>query len=148
MKLTPEQIDRMPAGKEMEALIAEKIMEWRRIPAEQVEWVKMAWAQCAGPLNAIDAQFFLVIPHGDGTWHYGSPSWFSTDIHSIWDLVEKMKPLRLWLIDFGDYWQASFLREDSGEGVKANGDTPMLAICRAALKAKLEEDALNKRGEK
>jgi len=143
--MTPEQIDQMPAGKPLEALIAEHVMEWRLVPEEHKAWVKMAWRQLTGPHHENEPEAMIVVPHGDGTWHYQHPSWFSTDIHAIWQLVEKMKPLRLWLADFGDYWQASFLEEDSGEGVKANGDTAMLAICRAALKSKL---ALNKRGEK
>lgn len=137
--MTNQEIDSTPAGKQMEALIAEKIMEWQLIPEEHRQWVQMAFRQLHGPHHEDDPKTMVVIPLADGRWCYGHPSWFSTDIRSIWDLVEKMKPLRLWLIDLGDYWQAAFLEENSGSGVKANGDTPMLAICRAALKTKLME---------
>lgn len=146
MMVTREQIEHMPAGKEIERLIAEIVMEWRLIPEEHKAWVKMAWRQLTGPHHMDEPDTMIVIPHDDGTWRYQHPSWFSTDINSIWQLVEKMKPLRLWLVDLGDYWRASFVNE-IGNGVTANGETPMLAISRAALIAKLEEEALNKRGD-
>jgi hypothetical protein len=136
--MTEQEIDSMPAGKEIERLITEKVMGWRLIPDEHQAWVRMAWAQLTGPHHD-QIETAVVVPYADGTWRYEQPRWFSTDIHAIWPLVERMKPLRLWLIDLGDYWQAAFLEEHSASGVKANGDTPMLAICRAALKAKLME---------
>lgn len=122
-----EEIDKMPAGREMDAAIAEKVMGFRVMRDEQHGHIL-----CNDP---------------DQIEIGGHVKPYSTDIGSAWKVVEKMKPFRLWLIDLEDYWQASSLNPDDGNGLKANAETAPLAICRAALKT-IERRLTDKDGSK
>ena len=121
---TPD-IDTLPAGPELDALIAEKVMGW--------EW-NIRNGQCYAEhwcSNAADC------------WPEWSPS---TDITAAWEVVEK---LRNW--PNGHYWlslsQIAGVRGEWRSGFSYGGmavnhspkfvvaDTAPLAICRAALKA-------------
>lgn len=144
-----EEIDQMAAGKQLEALIAEKVMGWRLIPEEHRSWVRMAWAQLNGPQHADAVETMIVIPHDDDHWHYGQPSWFSTDDRTA---MEVLRLFHQWEIRKTGQTGKEYIvilepyRGDDGKaGGVGQADTLALAICRAALKAKL---ALNKRGEK
>jgi hypothetical protein len=115
----------LPAGRELDALIAEKVMGWRFM---HDGLGNMRWYQ---DTVAID---------GYGPNHWGGYRDFSpsTDIAAAWEIVKKMRargiPLRLVLVCApGDpeWWYASF--EANGWQVESN--TAPLAICRAALRA-------------
>lgn len=99
-------IDSMPAGREMDALVAEKVMGWRL--DDDGFWTLIADPMCQA----------------------SKPKAYSSDIALAWEVVEKMgRPCNLtfhhdgrWAMQFGG----------SGSGL---GDTAPLAISRAALKA-------------
>jgi|SRR3990170_898451 len=124
MNLTAEQIDSMPAGRELDVLIAEKVMEWKYISGARIR---------------------------DG---FDTPR-FSTDISAAWEVVEKFDYLYLFRLDhpIEDYagrigrWEAKLVfKEKRGVDKRfyyALADTAPLAICRAALKAKLSAQESN-----
>ena len=116
-------IDEMPAGREMDALIAEKVMGW--------EIWNCQWSDKKTELlicNAIDFE----------------PS---TDIAAAWEVVEKIKDTNM---DSYKYGANSFelsrnrpmqpsrlyaCRFNSNNNGYSYAETASLAICRAALKA-------------
>ena len=104
--LTREEILNEPAGRKLDAWVAEKVMGL--------------------PVTAKKKRFEYV---------HIAP--FSTDISAAWEVVEKMQQTKFVRVqcDNGDYWC-----KIGGEilGVKAQGDTAPLAICRAALLAVID----------
>jgi hypothetical protein len=124
--MTKDEILAMEAGKEMDALIAEKVMGWHLVKRENYrdEWV-----------NA-DGRYQHPVPRYDGyeddedfhtiCWHP------SESILWAWDVVEK---LCLSVVPYpgGDKWHAA-----DGK-VIAFADTAPLAICRAALLVVMEQ---------
>lgn len=114
--MTPGQIDQLAAGAELDALIAEKVMGWKN--------EGRGWINAEGKYTALVEYCF------------------STCISGTWEVVEKLKPLRLHLIDRTDYeagencWEAYLLDTKYGpHHPHSKGETAPLAICRAALKA-------------
>ena len=105
-------IDKLPAGKEMDHAVAEYVMKWERYETDPPH---TAWAYLKGGVRWIRPEF--------------SPS---TNIAHAIEVAEFLKltigPRR----DAAPGWYAecSFCREING-----HADTPALAICRAALKA-------------
>lgn len=64
--------------------------------------------------------------------------YYSTNIAAAWQVVERMKPLGVWLVDLQDYYKAAFLNSDDDVvGGEASAETAPLAICCAALKAQV-----------
>lgn len=124
-------IDEMQAGREMDALVAERVMGWDRDVMGCLGAPKGA--------KEYDTQCHSWI----GAWdENGNPNFlphYSTDIAAAWQVVEWMKDWNFTLDWLGSDWQAMFQTEDDGEFF-VNADTALLAICRAALKA-LEVDA-------
>jgi len=114
------RIDEMPAGREMDALVAEKVMGFE-IPANLRNSVN--WG--GGPPILVDGKS-LDIPH------------YSTDLTDAWEVVEKMGNY-LFACGRNDngMWEACFFSVNSGIGKlsEGHGDTAPSAICRAALKA-------------
>lgn len=121
----------MPAGQQLDALVAEKVMGWR-------------WYPCA--LN--DAQKILApsreasdtVRIGQGVM--GLVPDFSTDIAAAWPVLEKLaeQGLRVELHDCrpdegAQSWRVLFSGADTRTVAYAYASTPMLAICRAALLA-------------
>jgi len=113
--MTSEEILAIPAGPEMDELIAKYVMKLERTKPgqwrESVDW-----------------------------WVNGLPSEcpdYSTDISAAWEVVEKMssKFIGLHKMKFAEgKWFALYLdksNDDCEEIVEA--ETPMLAICLAAL---------------
>jgi hypothetical protein len=137
MNLTPEQIDQLQAGRELDTLIAIYVMEWHG-EREETFWPNTEWVWR-------DKRGYKV----------GGPTEFSTEIASAWRAVMKLRQDG-WLFRIADGEQrkdilAAFWKGMGWDGMnpRARAVTDALAICRAALKAKLkEEKALNKRGEK
>lgn len=136
------QVDNMPAGREMDILIAEKVMEidtdgyWiTTVDANtsncgtiSLEWLKN---NPTFDINRIDK---------DG-WEYEGPQ-YSTDMSPAWEVAEKLK---LAVIPRHPGWACAHCRAvvDGGPtwiGVAdehgwTKAETAPLAICRAALKA-------------
>lgn len=145
-------IDEMPAGREMEGLVAEKVMGWERcIPTSVVD----------RPVSGVE--------HGVGTppepckencRYVGIPGpkpravfpYYSTDIGAAWEVVEKMKDNQNKSDSYGFSWNVELYymgnEHESGKewscilhgpagSREGLGSTAPLAICRAALKAVL-----------
>jgi len=107
----------MPAGKEMDALVAKSIMGGgivgRSNHPEEEYW-------------SFDTKYAVELPE------------FSTDISAAWKVVEKMNN-GLWLENHGVIWMAKFPFKDNGYWM-VSGNTAPLAICRAALLAVMEKE--------
>jgi hypothetical protein len=115
-------IDQMPAGRDMDKLIAQKIFGWVRlgeIPDRQI-----TSPGCGAPMDAV----LRIVPH------------YSIDIADAWDAARMEAAFSLEHLPMaGNSWYAKF--EDRGNGtwqdevvVHAVASTAPLAICRAALK--------------
>lgn len=134
--MTHEEIDAMPAGREMDALVAEKVMEWstwydNRVelyPPEGSEENRGRWTKRGGILMP------ALIPS------------YSTSIADAWLVVEKIKGSSdqdLFTIQQEDMhpglWEAGWMEYLPYEGgylkLSSVAATAPLAICRAALKA-------------
>jgi hypothetical protein len=130
--MTNSEIDNMPAGPELDALIAEKVMGWKCVTATEdligfgfvpkgTECIIYAKPQC----KLADARIW-----------YGerSHSWRpSRDIAAAWEVVEKTMLLVpvIRLCGNGIEWMASY----TNSGAYSVSETAPLAICRAALRA-------------
>lgn len=166
-QLTAEAIDAMPAGPEMDALVAERVMGWARIDDYDVPLKDGSILHTK--VGKAPGRFEAQIPH------------YSTDIAAAWRVVGHINEIQAqdtppWdeyqclhlQYKGGGWWVASFdvvageheLFEWAGsigsriEGGKyrhlileaseyflltAGGETAPLAICRAALKATLPQ---------
>lgn len=127
-------IDTMPAGPEMDRLIAEKVMGWRLFNYETDEPAidhlssdGCAWRDAQGR-DGFDGEAWKWAP--------------SADIAHAWEVVEKMEDDHEWRIenDQGEQFpwlvEAMSLKDQSfGKLVSAEAEAAPLAICRAALKA-------------
>ena len=121
--MTNEEIDKLPAGQELDILIAERVMGWERLPERPnrqrgfatEEYQNLRWR----------------LPNGEVTLDL---DYFSTDISEAWQVVEK---LYLHVGPFGDYWYASDVHNWNDARIIVHAFTAPLAICRASLKAVL-----------
>ena len=135
----------MPAGRELDTLVAKKVMGWvyreywgQLVPSEQLDapmWSE--WAQdetgdvCRHPINRLSN-----IPYrGDKPW---IPE-YSTEIDAAWKVVEKMQKDGFYFELSHDLcaWTAIFQHADSGKVIHVNttkSNAPE-EICRAALLA-------------
>jgi hypothetical protein len=118
----------MNAGREMDALVAEKVMGWTRVVGQNelgeeyteirdAQGETMGWAWGEPELAEVDA-----VPR------------YSTDIAEAWRALEKLGGTfdLAYLADVS-LWQACF--SDTDPIGEAMADTAPLAICLAALKA-------------
>lgn len=119
--MTREEILNMPAGREMDAMIAEKCMGWEY----KETYRTMTWEL---PHKKVIALFS---PEGIEK----TPPHYSTNIAAAWEVVEKLKIFSInaprstkefysawcWVIGYGHE--------------NAQADTAPLAICRVALLA-------------
>ena len=128
------KIDEMQAGREMDALIAEKVMGWAVFYGEYkgYELLDDEVAQGYPPEEEADGVPFEI-------------PYYSTDIAAAWEVVEritekrwKFKLRRLPGKDYMAYFQ-NLLRFPI-ECESAPSGTAPLAICRAALKVVLGSD--------
>lgn len=130
--MTTEDINKMEAGIEMDALVAEKVMGWEVLfPIDQIDY---RLAELRDPLTC-------------DTWHMAT--WHpSTFIADAWKVVEKVKePLRSPYYDCGyqftiqynykGFWVAGYYDDGYDNCFSyrhAEALTAPLAISRAALK--------------
>lgn len=164
---TKEQIEQMPAGKELDALIAEHIFNARRIDPAQAELIKQIAFQFSyhgtSIAQATDTMLIRQLPQKNSytgaDFEFVQPYDYSSRIDSAWAVVEEMRKdgYLFSLFDVierdgsmtraAEFMKLTEFGEEFPTG-KAKAETDALAISRAALIAKLEEEALNKRGEK
>lgn len=108
----------MNAGRELDALIADKVMGLRVRHRPGME-------PCIMPANGAPWE---TIPH------------YSTDIRAAWEVVEKLDLLNGLLLGrfaYGredPYWAVYDCGQDGLDDCRGHGDTPTVAICNAALK--------------
>jgi hypothetical protein len=108
--LSTMQTDELVAGRELDALVAEKVMGWdRRLWAGRFYW--------SGPYS--DRERF-------------SPS---MDIAAAWEVVERVWQEEWVLRRFLGSWQILDGDPLDNHRVLASAETAPLAICRAALQA-------------
>jgi|SRR3990167_6605526 len=125
--------DEMEAGRELDALVAEKVMGWHLVTDYDYTPPEDQWHNAAG-FAAVAAGNKLI----DGKTLRGwSPS---TDIAAAWDLFVKLAapPHRFYLsydAEDGELPASWDVFEGSDWFLVASADTAPLAICRAALKA-------------
>jgi len=118
------KIEDMKAGRELDALVAEKVMGWKK-----VKWL--------GDYDWRDK---------DGEQPYTVRAWNpSTDIAAAWQVVEKIQERQgrdRFIIYLSSYWgtnswvyKCEFIMETVNKSVDGFADTAPLAICLAALRA-------------
>jgi hypothetical protein len=145
--------DQVPAGRELDALVAEKVMGWSRKTGVD------GWDDMWPPGENGNIERRVTAPGFGGLPHY------STDVAAAWKVVEKLHQSRFIVrlsISNGQYgwsqrWEIAIWRSvhrDSGLVVencrkipheerrevsfKAEADSVLLAICHVALKATKE----------
>lgn len=127
-------IEQMPAGQEMDALIAEKIFGWRYLTAEEANIVRVFATQDRHwMVEPHAARFTFMLSPENGI---RPPGEWSSRIDNAWVIVEKLKGQGYAVVveAIGDGgWHAGFYRGDRLEH-EVQGETAALAICRAALK--------------
>lgn len=124
-------IDNMQAGRELDALVAVKVMGWQKAEFN-------GSCMVAPPLS--DPRI-----HWAAEWdEYGCPHWmprYSIDLVAAWEIIENSRDFDLtreddfYITKHGKnyrYYAEIYTKSDMGA---AHGNTMPLAICRAALKA-------------
>lgn len=118
--MTREELEQMPAGREMDALIAERVMDYKLIDGpESLEVGKMMYYTP----DQIPA--------------------FSTNIGAAWLVAEKMNRDYFTLEIHSSVLSGAGVRfwgPNSGPTYSATAETVPLAICRAALIAVMESE--------
>ena len=113
-------IDKLEAGHELDRLIAEKVMGWRKVfDEDQGDGMWILWVQQDGQ-EIYDQQ----LPK------------FSADIAAAWEVVEKLSQGESMVTVRTDRTALRWIciAETSTRTFSANESTAPLAICRAALK--------------
>lgn len=122
-------IDEIPAGRELDALIAEKVMGLSKDGYSPVCYVEN---------HAMDEDWcYQCDCMADEAEHV--PKRYSTSISAAWEVVEKMSEKFQICLESpwwpGVAYKVRFTRLDGKTHQVSDGDTASLAICRAALKA-------------
>lgn len=123
-----DYIYKIPAGKELDGLIADRVMYWNQ--NHEINECEDKWYSYCN-ICGYEPRFEKIIP---GSCK-GYPR-YSVDISSAWEVVEKMGPsyeLKSIHHSSGTVHRATFWRGMMGFSVEA--ETAPLAICRAALLA-------------
>jgi hypothetical protein len=116
--LTREAIEAMPAGPELDALVATQVLGWTFSKSSFEQYEPSEWRK-------------------DGRVVWGASFRPSTDIAAAWLLL----PGRGWIIQEDTYvsvgrWEVYDNARDFEDGIwMATAPTPALALCRAALLA-------------
>ena len=121
----------LPAGRELDALVAEKVMGWD-ITNPSIWWGNR---EVSGPFPDCDCT-----SHREAT----TIPEFSTGIAAAWEVVEKLKgqltlqgPHSVGFNEgesYPNHWTAGFT-DKAWDDIRGEANTAPLAICRAALKA-------------
>lgn len=113
-----DEILNMPAGREIEALIAVEIFGWQWLPwsGNTEQKVLVQYPEQAESMDWWGKDVMDLVPG------------YSTDIAAAWDVVYKLHNVAI--NRHHVFWFCSFKGNES-----AQGETAPLAICRAALLA-------------
>lgn len=129
--LTREEIEKMPAGSELDRLVAELVLGWRKIslgelrPGHTRYPDKVVWDTLKGPYGDRDIEDFT-----PSVW-----------LDKGWSVVNAMAKKGFWLklqtpFCIGQPYFAAFDQHgvtDSRPPWEASGETAALAICKSAL---------------
>jgi len=142
--MTRDEILNMEAGREMDALIAEKVMgiELRHISDytvtfsyyENGEWMQYGGCKCCGHAARPKEYCFRAALH------------YSESVSAAFNVVEKLKTsFHTFSLEYSiefPHWNCVIIveYEDDSKWYSCNGDTAPLAICRAALLATMVTD--------
>jgi hypothetical protein len=133
------KIDDMPAGREMDALIAEKVFGLEVYRSKR-DWIQTGMPHMAEWSEAVGYPAYWHPPFELATY---VPE-YSTNLIAAWEVVGELKNYDYWLnltFEMTYFpsedktrmaWQVNFRGRKCGFGCS---DNPALAICRAALKA-------------
>jgi len=124
--LTREKVLSMNPGRELDALVAEKVMGWKQVE----EFAEM-----------FDREGFLL---GTTTWRddEGDPAFlpeYSTDISATWEVIEKFEGYKIWKSPFSDSFYEVILLTKSSSYI-ARGTSFPEVVCKAALLAVMDGD--------
>lgn len=134
--------NQLEAGRELDALIAERVMGWLRsrgcCKPETFEWDARG-VVLVPPDHFKDYQRPAEIP-SDPITNFGTTPSYSTDIASAWEVVQALEDRGLIaaVMRYRPYWRVEFLpvaESDSRTFAPGMAPTTALAICRAALEA-------------
>jgi len=158
-KLTAAEIDAMPAGPEMDALVAERVMGWHMYHYDKDVPSACYWML----LDSEGDPAVFEVPYNAMEKRTEAEAWaacpkFSTDIAAAWTVFEKLPGPERRLHDSGQgvegryvvkcnahSWGAgtdfAYYADDERTVIQIEGEanTTPLAICRAALKATLSQ---------
>src|SRR3990167_6527685 len=122
-------IDSIPAGVELDKLIAEKVMGWRLGAPHYVHGPLMHGGSMQRAWEGSG------LPRADGSSPFSWGFKPSTDISAAWEIVEKLNEVQGGIFSLGKNGDAWICFWGHGDGPSATADTAPLAICHAALKA-------------
>lgn len=131
-----DEILNMPAGRDLDALIAEKVMGWTR----ETYWV--ATLTIATGQREDEERSGLMGP--DGIRDVDNYPCYSDDIAAAWEVVEKLRYEYSITVETTrtrrqEILAGFFVPNSYKPTARAVADTAPLAICRAALLAAMEE---------
>ncbi len=130
----------MQPGRELDALVAEKVMSWEWVSAEGEDPADLPCLVGPGPADCFYprvAERYPELPTAGGTL----PA-YSTDIAAAWTVVEKMRQhseprfrtLRLVAYSYNRTYATFDSSEDSDDWAEGNGEhATEFAICLAGL---------------
>ncbi|HBN95097.1 MAG TPA: hypothetical protein DDZ66_02260 [Firmicutes bacterium] len=143
------KIDEMQAGREMDALIAEKVMGWSHKEGLKYDYNgPCEWNMVLIPptMSDEDYTYWVFPPKGVISKTFFLDKRYSTDIVAAWEVRAKIQELGFTAVNVtaaGEQPYCQFVKpidEDSIEEHIAYADKDPLAICRASLKAILGSD--------
>lgn len=134
----------MKPGRELDALVAEKVMGCKVYCVDPnysyKDPPKMWRCDCPGPNSAGER------PHADDYSFDGEIKSYSTDIAAAWQVVEHLKSGYGWNVTAsGGGYKVILWRGGGGACQITGGETAAHAICLAALKALYKEFEYNRR---
>lgn len=124
--MTRDEILNMPVGREMDALVAEKVLGW--------QWQGFEGGYQRLYINDGDYRRYGAIREGGETEYTNNLHNYSTEMGAAWDVVEKFNN-QCMLNNVHGLWECYF-----PGNVMGLAETAPLAICRAALLAVLEKE--------
>lgn len=150
--MTPEDIDKLEAGRELDALIAERVMGWKWCASPNTFKPGRPWRRwLAEPYRNMPVWDGVTEMPIDGLFDEESNVlYYSTDIAAAWEVVEKLR--ETWpvvLVTVGPKHYDVEINTDKGSPSHyrlvedAQAETLPLAICRAALKAISTQEKVN-----
>ena len=123
-----DEIDKLEAGRETDALVAEKVMGWRKVSSQIITETmrgSLPWTRWWGEKQ-----------NAAGRWRIVDLPKYSASISAAWEVVEKLKAEGM-TVDIQSRtpgWTV-VVDELHDLGVEVRAPTAPLAICFAALKA-------------